>query len=556
VRALGVLVLFTFAACGGTPARSADPEAHGAEAQKAAPAQDKGDGEDAPPDPLDAPPPADAVDSAVEKLRKATTGDLPALVDGMDPAAVRDALKELRKDEPAYGWAALRVGRAMAHARRFREAEEVLAAADGAGPAAEPIKATLARLRARQHVEANRIGVVLPLTGPFGAIGQSALTAIRLAIPADADVKLVVEDTQGDADRAAQAVEKLALQDGVAAVLGPVGTFESEAAALAAERVEVPIMVLSASEGLTDIGPFVFRHRVTRADQARAIARYAVDDLGLRRFAILYPDSDYGREMMKAFWQTVEAGGGQVNGAEAYSLQFNDFHTPIKKLIGRYHLDARSPDAHWAMLNRKARDPAQHYAPVIDFDAIFIPDGGNRARSALNFLNYWDVELKTATEPDNFLLRKKYGGELPPLVQVLGGSGFNDPRLVERAGALMQGSVFVDVGFAETETAAAFTKAYEEKAGHGPDPLAAHAYDAARMVAGVVRGQTDREAVRRALSDVHGFDGVLGASDVRGDRSVAVPLRILTVQADGTIAPREAVGEAKPAAAEDRPSPP
>jgi hypothetical protein len=256
--------------------------------------------------------------------------------------------------------------------------------------------------------------------------------------------------------------------------------------------------------------------------------------------------------MMKAFWQTVESLGGEVKGAESYSLHFLDFSVPIKKLVGRYYLEARSPDPHWAMLNRKARDRAQHYAPIVDFDAVFIPDGGNRARQALNFLSFWDVELKTSAEVDPYELRKKYGGELPPLVQVLGGSGFNDARFAERAGAQASGSVFVDVGMADTQTAAAFQEDYQAKTGRAPDALAAHAFDAARMVAQSVRGAKDRDAVRRNLEGIHGFDGVLGTSSVRGDRDVQVPLRILTIQPDAGIVPRgeiavEGGGEDAPA---------
>lgn len=539
LRAIGLLILASLVACGGARHQTTDDEEEDTPAvasEPAASADDPGAAAS-----IDAKPPEAVVDDALSKLRNAKPAALAALVDAMDAAAARETLAKLRKDEPAYGWVALRVGRILAHARRYREAEQVLAATVGNGSpsgAAAAIAKDLARLQARSRVQTQRVGVLLPLSGPYAAIGKSALAAVQLAFAGEKGLELVVGDSEGEAERAARAVEKLVLDEGVGAIVGPVGTFESEAAALAAERFEVPIMVLSAGEGVTGTGPFVFRHRATRSDQARAVARFAVEEMGLRRFAILYPESDYGREMMKAFWQTVEKLGGQVNGAEGYSLQFLDFSVPIKKLVGRYHLEARTPDPHWAMLNRKARDRAQHYAPIVDFDAVFIPDGGNRARQALNFLTFWDVELKTSVEVDPYELRKKYGGDVPPLVQVLGGSGFNDPRFVERAGVQAHGSVFVDVGIADSQTAAAFQQAYQEKTGKAPDALAAHAYDAARMVAQAVRGAGDRDAVRRNLEGIRGFDGVLGTSTVRGDRDVQVPLRILTIQPDAGIVPR------------------
>ena len=41
----------------------------------------------------------------------------------------------------------------------------------------------LQELRTRDHCVARRIGILLPLSGPYQAIGEEALRGIRLALP-------------------------------------------------------------------------------------------------------------------------------------------------------------------------------------------------------------------------------------------------------------------------------------------------------------------------------------------------------------------------------------
>lgn len=504
-----------------------------------------------PADPGDAPPPAEAAEPAapapsspvgalpapVESdsglAASLAAADGPALVERVEaaaPAALAEALPALDPTGPAAGWVALRLGRLAAHRRDFREARDLLSRATAAGgePAAAA-RATLDRLAARDAVAPGRIGVLLPLSGPYAPIGQAALAAAQMAV-ADLDgVELVVGDTAGDADRAPQVLEELVLGKKVAAILGPVGSIESHAAARAAERLEVPLMVLSSRADLTRLGTFVFRHRLTRQAQARTIARHAVEALGLRTFAILYPDTDYGREMMQAFWQTVTRLGGEIRGAQGYSVNVNDVNEPIKKLVGRHHLEARTADPHWEALNRKSKDPALHVPPVVDFEALFIPDGGARVRLILPFLAYWDIEVKNDPQLSPLEFSAKYGGDPPQLVQILGAGGFTDPRLVNNPPPQALNSVFVDAFWPESDDARPFVDAWVAEHGRPPPALAAHAFDATRLLAAAARGRDDRAAVRRALLATREHRGIFGRTRIAGDGEVEFDLRVLTL---------------------------
>ena len=59
-------------------------------------------------------------------------------------------------------------------------------------------------------------------------------------------------------------------------------------------------------DDLAYLGEWVFRFGLTSSDQVRTLIGYAVDTLGHRRFAILYPRDDYGTDFKNRFWDEVE----------------------------------------------------------------------------------------------------------------------------------------------------------------------------------------------------------------------------------------------------------
>ncbi len=502
-------------------------------------------------------PPGDATASGfVELLRDAPEASLPARVDEAGGPKLTAAAEQLDPASPAYGWVALRLGRLAAHRRDLRGAETWLARARAVPATRAEATRTLELLAGRRRVRPGRLGILLPLSGPYADIGKVALAAIKMALADHPELTFAVRDTAGDAARAPGALEEL-VRDGVGAIVGPVGTLEGRAAALEAERLEVPLMTLSAAEDITRLGTFVFRHRLTRGAQGGAVARYACQVMGMRTFAILYPESEYGRDMRKAFWDAIDACGGEVVGVESYPVHATEFNDAIKRLVGRHHLDAREPDERWEQLNRKAKDPALHVPPVVEFDALFVPDGGKRARLLLPFLSYWDIELRTTPDLDPKLYAHKYGGFTPKLVQVLGGSGFNDPRFAQRVGKAGHNAVFVDGFLPDSAESGSFTADWQAKHGRTPPALAAHAYDATQLLAAALKGRADRAEIRRALLQTTGHEGLFGPTRVSGDGEVEFDLHVLTIDPIDGIVLRTAEGTPddyyEPTEDEDRP---
>ena len=129
----------------------------------------------------------------------------------------------------------------------------------------------LARADRVGQVRGRTVGVLLPLTGQYKPFGEAVMRGIHLALKGS-DVELVVKDTQGDVTRSATAVEELVFDDGAIAAIGPLLIDDSKRAALVAEELGLPLLTLTRSEDITDIGPYVFRNMLTNSAQAQALA--------------------------------------------------------------------------------------------------------------------------------------------------------------------------------------------------------------------------------------------------------------------------------------------
>jgi ABC-type branched-subunit amino acid transport system substrate-binding protein len=485
---------------------------------------------------------------ALAPLRGKDASTARAWVDGQRAAALEDLARTLPPADPALPWVALRLARLALHTgdtgAAGRWADLGLKPGFEAHVARPALLDLRARIVARTRFEPRRIGVLLPLSGPYGAIGREVQRAVELAASAERDVRLILEDTRGDADGVGAAVDRLVHVHGVAAIVGPIGALESREAAIAAERFEVPLVTLSAAEGVTGLGTHVFRHRLTREAEARALAEHAVRRLGLRTFGVLYARNDHGLALRNAFWKQVELLGGEMRAAEGYDPGASEYSEPIKRLAGRAPLEARRGEsdggdaARWAEINRKARDPSMRIPPRVDFEGLFVADGGDRARLLLPFLTYWDIELKTHPEQTNDTLWSKYGGDPPPLVQLLLTHAFADPERARRAGENARNAVFLADYTASTPEGAAFAEVWTSRMGRSPDPLAAHAWDATRRLLDATDGAKSRAEVRARLLGRADWRGATGPSRFEASGELSMRLQVLTIDAADEVVPR------------------
>jgi ABC-type branched-subunit amino acid transport system substrate-binding protein len=360
-------------------------------------------------------------------------------------------------------------------------------------------------LRLGPVVDRFSIGCILPLSGPYESFGNRALNGIELALsqfnaqPHVNPIQLFIQDSRGDPAEASRAVESLVLDDRVIGIVGPMIT--SESAAIKAEVLHVPIMTLTQRSDIAEFGDWVFRNFLTISLQVRAVAAYTVQELGIERFAILYPEERYGISFMNSFWDEIVARGADVVAIESYRPDQTDFADAIKKLVGLYYPRPEEEKTDQPGLSLDVLSDEEEPEPIIDFGAIFIPDTYEKAGLIAPQLPYYDVT--------NVLL--------------VGTNLWHSDKLIEMAPKYVQGAIVPDGFFLNSPSPKVqdFNSRFEAVFGRLPGFLEAQAYDAALMLFHLVNQPKvqSRRTLKTALMEVRDFPGVTGLSsfDETGD---------------------------------------
>jgi len=472
-----------------------------------------------------------AIDALVTGLSPRELEEVSRRLDGRFPALQVEleladrALEDADADRARrHLLAARELPATTAEGERLAALEERLASLGTGGPSAAELP-SFSDLGPGPSLDGARgtVGVALPLSGPFAGFGEACLRGVLLAAGVFGEgeptgVRLLVRDSRGSAEGAAAAVEELA-REGVSAIVGPLLASEAEGAAVVAERLGVPLLALTGRDRVARGRPWVFRVGREPRGEIQVLVDHAVSQAGLGRFAILYPDDAYGRGARDLFWDEVEALGGRVVGVQSYEPGATDFAGPIRDLIGYVMLTEAEEEAleeREDMLDEAKRLPPeealalreearallgpedQPLPPVVDFDALFVPDAYEQVTLIAPQLAFHEVDG----------------------VRLLGSAGWNHPDLVRIGGSNTDGAIFTETFYAASDVAwvARFVDAFEASYGSPPGSLAALSYDAANLVlAQLARGLHARDVLRRALLDVRDWPGVSGVTTMRSD---------------------------------------
>jgi ABC-type branched-subunit amino acid transport system substrate-binding protein len=260
-----------------------------------------------------------------------------------------------------------------------------------------------------------------------------------------------------------------------------------------------------------DIGDNVFRNFLTPRMQARALVAYATQTLGVRRFAILYPDEPYGKTFMAIFWDEVLAHGGEVTGLETYQPDLTDFAEPIKKLSGRFY---NFPGALRSRPPQTSAADSDHPQAIVDFEAVFIPESAATAGLIIPQLAYHDVQD----------------------VHLLGTNLWHSRHLIEIAARFVQGAVMTDGFFSESSApeVSEFVADFQAAFGTLPGFIEAVGYDSAMLIfqtAGTP-GIRFHSSLKEQLLALEGFHGLTGLTAFNANGEARKEVYLLTIRQD------------------------
>ena len=473
-------------------------------------------------------------DSIVKKLKDA--------VWGLEPEEIITLFDQV-KDDVLKGYLMFQLGLNYAEEERYDEALKVLTVFTEKFPEHEntqQAKSLIVAINKKSVYSRYTIGCLLPLSGPYKIYGNGALKGIQLAFNQfntrnpQPSIKIIVKDTASDPVKAVVAVKEL-FEENVAAIIGPVVTAGS--AAKEAQIYGIPIITLTQKDNIPEIGEYVFRNFITPGMQVKALVSYAVEELGLKSYAILYPAEKYGKTFMNLFWDEVIAHKGKVVGVESYKPDGTDFADPIKKLVGLYYevpeelknfdesageneTDEKTTenivetlllplDEESERWNTKENEEPE---AIVDFDAVFIPDAPKKSGLIIPQLAFYDVK-------DIYL----FGTNL-----------WHSDSLIDMSLKHVQGAIMPDGFFAESRSknVKQFVDSYNEIFHQSPGFIEAAAYDTALILFQIV-SRPDvrfRSVLKNELKRPAGFQGVTGLTSFDNNGDAIKSLYLLQIR--------------------------
>jgi len=164
-----------------------------------------------------------------------------------------------------------------------------------------------------------KIGLILPLTGPFASTGRQIEAAARLYIAKNGDtvagrkVELIVKDDTGLAPETTKRIaQELVVQNKVTVLAGFGLTPLALAAAPVATEAKVPMIVMAAATGMIPTrSPFIVRTGFTLPQVTGPIAEWAAKNK-IKRVVTMVTDYGPGLNAEKTFVAVFKAAGGEV----------------------------------------------------------------------------------------------------------------------------------------------------------------------------------------------------------------------------------------------------
>ncbi|MFM2068247.1 MAG: hypothetical protein RLZZ584_3156 [Pseudomonadota bacterium] len=190
---------------------------------------------------------------------------------------------------------------------------------------------------AQAQAEPLKIGLILPMTGPFASTGKQIEAATKLwlaqngATVAGRKVELILKDDAGVADTTRRLAQELVVNDKVVALAGFGLTPLALAAAPVATQGKTPLVVMAAAtSSITEASPYIVRTSFTLPQAAIGIADWAAKNK-VKRVVSLVADYGPGIDAEKWFAERFTAGGGTVIDKLRTPLRSPDFSPVLQK---------------------------------------------------------------------------------------------------------------------------------------------------------------------------------------------------------------------------------
>jgi len=187
-----------------------------------------------------------------------------------------------------------------------------------------------------------KIGALLSVSGPASFLGEPERNTARMMVDEinkaggikGRQLELIVIDTQGDATKAVQGVNKLIKDDKVVAIIGPSTTGDSMAVIPVVEKAEIPLVSCAAGIKITDpVKKWVFK---TAQNDALAVSRIFeyLNKQKINKIAILTVSDGFGSSGREQLVSQAGKYAIQIISDETYGPKDTDMTAQLTKIRG------------------------------------------------------------------------------------------------------------------------------------------------------------------------------------------------------------------------------
>lgn len=180
------------------------------------------------------------------------------------------------------------------------------------------LSAAIALPGAAMAQEVVKVGLILPMTGPFASTGRQIEAAAKLYIAENGaevggkTIELVVRDDAGVADTTRRIAQELVTREDAKVLAGFGLTPLALATAPVSTQAKIPTIVMAAATSIiTEQSPYIARTSFTLPQVTVPLAQWASEN-DIAKVVTLVADYGPGLDAEKAFSETFTGAGGEI----------------------------------------------------------------------------------------------------------------------------------------------------------------------------------------------------------------------------------------------------
>ncbi|WP_421358423.1 ABC transporter substrate-binding protein [Agrobacterium rosae] len=341
-----------------------------------------------------------------------------------------------------------------------------------------------------------KLGLVAPMSGPNARYGAFSMHGAELAVKEINEaggidgrkIKLFNADSQGTPVEGVSATRRLIDENEVDYVIGDVSSSVTLAMQPVAEDSGVLLLNAASSNPKITYGAGVggfkwtFRNYPTDENRALIVAKYAAEQRGFTKFAVLSVDSDYGRSAITFTKKYLPEFKGEILSEDYYKEGEVDFRSVLAK----------------------------------------IRDNGAQA-----------IIMYGLADTTPIIARQMVELGIAGKVTLIGNGEFNTEKTIKSAPTAMEGAVEAAAWLPAFDSSAskAFVEKFTKEYNEAPNNHAYVHWDTVNLLAKAIKeaGSPDREKVRDALSKIQ-YKSPVGDVTFDDHNQARLPMILLQIE--------------------------